>query len=375
MKVCVIGFGYHAEQNIELYKNKHNVTLLVPFPITMEQSMSLRQRVTVPIYYDFDSVAHSDVYIVCIELKYDTVEQNMNLDPLNQVVLGLRRNVREGSTILLETTVGVGVTRKMFTGLNFHCIHSPTVFDPNNISQNNQNQPKLLGGMDEESEQLAMQFYEPFYNNVVRTGSPEVSEAAIMLKKAKKTVEEALINEFADFCNQIPNLNVDEVIDASTVGDRDAKTILPWVGRSVDTDSYHLMSSSFKNRPTSLWPVLTAASDQLTMRPGKIYRSIVDKYANGKFDNLHKMAFLVVGLGTVMGSPDTTNSPVVDIIGKLEMEGAKVDKYDMFIDEYQELPVMKYNSGRDKYDGILVMHPYNTQTWKQFKQTTFYCRH
>lgn len=375
MKVCIIGYGYCAEQNIEVYQKKHNVSLLVPFPITVEETMALRQRTTIPIYYDYDSVSQCDIYVVCLELNFSDTEQNINLEPLTDVVIGLRRNIREGSTILLETTVGVGVTRKMFTGLKFHCVHSPTVFDPNNITQNPQNQPKLLGGMDEESEQLAMQFYEPFYGNVVRTGSPEVSEAAVMLQKAKKTVEEALMNEFADFCDMVPNLDIHEVIDATTVGDRDPRASLPWIGRAVDTDSYHLISSSVNNRPASLWPVLTAASDQLTSRPGKIYRSIVDRYASGEFDNLHKMAFLVVGLGKVMGSPDTTNSPVMAIITKLELEGAKVDKYDMFIDEYQDLPDMTHNSGRDKYDGILVMHPYNPQIWKKYKQTTFYCRH
>ena len=376
MKLCIIGYGYYAEQNIDLYQGKHNVNLFVPMPITVEDSMSLRQRVTCPIYYDFDSVSQCDIYIVCLELKYSNTEQSIDLEPLTEVVLGLRRNIREGSTILLETTVGVGITRKLFTGLNFHCVHSPTVFDPNNISKNPQNQAKLIGGMDEESEQLAMQFYEPIYNNVVRTGSPEVSEAAVMLQKAKKTVEEALMNEFSDFCEKFPNLNIHEVIDATTVGERDPRASLPWIGRAVDTDSYHLISASVDSkRPVSLWPVLTAASDQLTSRPGKIYRSIVDKYANGKFDNLHKMAFLVIGLGNVMGSPDTTNSPILNIINNLKYEGAKVDIYDMFIDEYQDLPDMTYNSGRDKYDGILVMHPYNPQIWKKFKQTTFYCRH
>lgn len=376
MKVCIVGYGYCAESNIEIYQEKHNVTLLVPVNITVEQSMELRKKTSVPIYYEFDTdaVKFCDVYIVCLDLKYDNGEQSIDLDPLSDVAQALRRNIREGSTILLETTVGVGVTRKMFTGLNFHCSHSPTVFNPNIIAHSPNNQPKLVGGLDPESEQLAMQFYEQIYSNVVCTGSPEVSEAAVMLKSAKKTVEEALINEFADFCDMVPDLDIHKVIDATTVGDRDPQVVLPWIGRSVDIDSHHLISSAVAGRPLKFWPVLSASSDQLMARPGKVYRSIVDKYAGGKFDNLHKLAFLVVGLGTVMGSPDTTNSPVMGIINKLELEGAKVDKYDMFIEDYEELPDMEHNSGKPKYNGILVMHPYNPQIWKKYKQTTFYCR-
>jgi UDP-N-acetyl-D-glucosamine dehydrogenase len=377
MKVCIVGYGYYAERNIEFYQSKHNVTLLVPISITVEESMELRQRTSVPIYYEFetDAVKFCDVYIICLELKYDSGTQSIDLDPLSDVSQALRRNIREGSTILLETTVGVGVTRKMFTGMNFHCSHSPTVFNPNNITCPPHSQPKLIGGLDPESEQLAMQFYEPVYDHVVCTGSPEVSEAAIMLKCAKKTVEEALVNEFSDFCDTVPDLDIHKVIDATTVGDRDPQVVLPWIGRSIDMDSHHLISSTVVNKSLKIWPVLSTASDQLMARPGKIYRSIVNKYARGKFDNLHKLAFLVVGLGSVMGSPDTKYSPVMNIINKLELEGAKVDKYDMFIEEYEELPDMKHNSGKPKYDGILVMHPYNPQIWKKHKQTTFYCRH
>ena len=373
MKVCVVGFGNQAEKNIKLFKNKHVVTLYVPIPISVDESMELRQRVVgASIFYEASSVANCDVYIICVDVKYNTLEQRIDTQQLTDTVMSLRQNIREGCTIILETTVGVGITRSLFTGLNFQCSYSPSNFDPSNITDKAEELPKLVGGMDEESEILAMQFYETVYNNVIRTGSPEVAEAAIMLHHAKKTMEDALMNEFSDFCDRVPGLDIHKVIDATTTGSRDPKATLPWIGRTVDTNSQHLMSGTGVNK----WPVLSIASEQLVTRPSKIYKSIVDKYCGeGKFDKLHKMAFLVIGVGNAIGSPDTKDSPVLEIIRYLEMEGALVHKYDMFIDKYSELPEMKHNSGRDKFDGILVMHPYNVSMWKKYKQTTFYCRH
>jgi UDP-N-acetyl-D-glucosamine dehydrogenase len=266
--------------------------------------------------------------------------------------------------------VGVGVTRKLFTGLKVNCAYSPTNFDPNNVTENPIDLPKLVGGMGEESEVLAMQLYETVYNSVIRTGSPEVAEAAVMLKRAKQTMEDALMNEFADYCDTVPNLDIHEVIDATTTGNRDPRTALPWIGRTDDVNSRHLMSTK-----EELWPVLSVASAQLCARPLKIYNRIVDRYCGGKFDKLHKMAFLIVGVGAIIGSPDIKDSPVLDIIRHLELEGALVVQYDMFIKDHDILPEMKHNSGRNKFDGILVMHPYNASHWDKYKETMYFCKH
>lgn len=368
-----MGYGYCAERNIELFNPHHVVSLFLPYQLPTEEHMALRERLgsSTPIWYDIDMVANQDVYVICIDLTYNNIDQKINLDPLVETAEMIRRMVREGCTVLLESTVGVGVTRKLFTGLNVHCAYSPTNFDANNVSDKAEDLPKLVGGVDDESELLAMQLYETVYHNVVRTGSPEVAEAAVMLKHAKQTMEDALMNEFADYCDTVPNLDIHRVIDATTTGSRDPRTALPWIGRANDINSKHLMDST----PCHIWPVLGAASEQLVSRPSKIYKKIVDRYCGGKYDMLHKLSFLVVGVGAVLGSPDTKDSPVLDIIRHLELEGAAVTKYDMFVSGYTRLPELKYNSGKHKFDGILVMHPYNVSQWERHDQTTFFCRH
>lgn len=375
MKVCIIGTGPIAEKNIQLFSGRHTVSLYVASPITQEESMELAVRVNpTPVWYDPTSLINIDLFVVCVEVKYDSVTQEIDLEPLLDVSQIIRRFAHSGSTVIIESKVGVGVTRKLFTGLNVHCSYSPAQFNPDDsVTDIVANCTKLVGGMDEESEILAMQFYDTIYSNVVRTGSPEVAEGAVMLKSAQETIQEAIINEFSDFCDTV-DLDVHKVIDATSVGHReDPRVKLPWIGRRYDVDSKLLMMNSGPK-----WPILSVASEQLIHRPSKIYKRIVDRYCAGNYDKLHKLSFLIVGLGTVVGSSDTKDSPVLDIIRYLELEGAVVSKYDMFVEKYSNLPELTYNSGKCKFDGILVMHPYMVSTWddpKFRKQTTFFCRH
>lgn len=371
MKVCVVGVGFIAERNVELFSTKHSVSIFVPYPISVEEStaLSIRMSSKCPIFYDPSSLSTMDLFVICIELPFNDVKNEVVMDRFLETSQAIRRFAHPGSTVIVETKVGVGVTRKFFTGLEVHCSYSP-----NRITQDTINSDiKLVGGLDEESEVLAMQFLETVYTNVVRTGSAEVAEAVVMLDAAKATVQEAVINEFADFCTNV-DVDIHQVIDAASVGDRrltrDPRLTLPWVGRKRDIDSALTMT-------TGRWPVLATASEQLTSRPSKVYKQIVERFCNGDFDKLHKMAFLVVGLGTTIGSASTTNSPVLEIIRNLELEGASVSKYDMFVDEYSEIPTLKHNSGRCKYDGIIVMHPYMVPNWKgeYEKKTLFFCRH
>jgi UDP-N-acetyl-D-mannosaminuronate dehydrogenase len=242
--------------------------------------------------------------------------------------------------------------------------------------------------MDEKSELLATEFYKDIDScEIAKTGSvPEIAEGIVMLSNLKRIVEEATMNEFADFCSRVPQLDIQQIIDVD-----DDALCLPWIGKSSSNNmddlffcneefsSHHMDNTNTKNNKNKnkhCWPVVTAAIEQLMTRPHKIYQQIVEKYCGkSNYDILQKMAFLVVGVGNAVGSHDTSNSPVLDIVRYLEMEGALVEKYDMFVEKYNKMPEMEHNSGRQRFDGILVMHPYNVSVWKKFKQTTFFCIH
>lgn len=377
MKVCIVGAGYLAEKNTELYMNKHSVSIFVPYPITAEESMAFRQRTNcVPIYYDPTTLSTMDLFVICVDLPYNDIKKQVSMDRFLEVSQAIRRFAHPGSTVIVETRVSVGTTRKYFTGIDVHCSYSPSrITQDTTNTEITDKSVKLVGGLDEESEILAMQFLETIYKNVVRTGSTEVSEAVSMLTAAQDTVQEAMINEFSDFCDMV-DVDIHQVIDAASVGNRggtkDARVKLPWIGRRNDIDSRLAIV------PTDdFWPVLSEANRCLTSRPTKIYKQIVDRYCKGNFDRLHKLSFLIVGLGTTIGSSDMADSPVLEIIRYLELEGAVVTKYDMFVEGYTQLPVLKYNSGKCKFDGILVMHPYLVQKWKgEFEeQTMYFCRH
>lgn len=370
MKVCIFGDkgSFHVETIIELFSKKHNVMWMVEDIGTARELMT--EFTQIKISYNPIDIEYQDVFIICNETRFNDLSQKVDITRLIDTVELVKRYARKGSTVILESTVGVGTTRKLFGTSGMQVSYSPSRFDNSVVGIAQNDIPKLIGGIDEESERLAMQLYSTVFNVIIRTGSCEIAEGAALLEKSTKIVQKAFLNEFSDFCNRI-NLDVHHVIDAA--GTCIDKKLLPspWIGNSTnDMSARHLIYHEED------WPVLYSAVQQLEKRPKNIYNKIVEIYCGkNNYDELHKKCFLVVGLGESIGSMTIRNSPVLSIIHDLELEGAKVIKFDMFIEEYSKVPEMNHNSGLPRFDGVLVFHPYLVSEWEKYSYTTFFCRH
>lgn len=370
MKVCVFGDkgSFHTNSILDIFSKNHDVMLCVD-DIGIAREI-IAENPNINVSYNPVDIETQDVFIICNETDFNNMSQKIDITRITNVVELIKRYARKGATVVLESIVGVGTTRKLFGTSGFRVSYSPGRFDNTLIGTKSTDIPKLIGGIDEESERLAMQLYSTVFNTIIRTGSSEVAEGAALLEKSSNIVQKAFLNEFADFCDRI-NLDVHHVIDAA--GTCMDKKLLPspWVGNSTnDMSARHLIYHEDD------WPVLYSATQQLERRPMKIYDRIVNIYCGKEnYDELRKKCFLIVGLGEKIGSTTTRNSPILEIINSLMLEGAKIVKYDMFIDEYSKIPVMKHNSGLPRFDGILVMHPYNIPLWEKYPYTTFFCRH
>lgn len=369
MKVCIFGDRdcYHSETLVDLFKKNHNVMLFVNSIGIARELMSSNNDIK--ITYNPVDIEGQDVFIICNETSFDNITQKVNITNIVNTIEIIKRYGRKGCTVIIESTVGVGTTRKYFGNSDMHAAYSPSRFDSSNICIMPKDIPKLIGGIDDESERLVMQLYSTVFNVIVRTGTCEVAEGAALLEKAAKIVQKAFLNEFSDFCERI-KLDVHHVIDAAGTCMNNKLTTSPWIGKSTnDMSARHLIYHEED------WPVLHSAVQQLEKRPKLIYEKIVEHYCGKKnYDELHKKCFLMVGLGEQIGSTSTKNSPVMEIIKDLEIEGAVVIKYDMFIDEYSQVPTMEHNSGLPRFDGIIVMHPYLVSKWESYSYTTFLCR-
>ena len=371
MKICVFGENgsYHTETIVDLFKKDHIVTWFVSDIVTSREIES--KNLNIKVSFNPYDLENQNVFIICNETTFNPMSEKIDITNIVNSVELIKRYAQKESTVVLESTVGVGTTRKLFSDTDMKVAYSPSRFDSNTVGITPSDFPKLIGGIDEKSESIVNKLYMSVFNVIIRTGSSEVAEGASLLERANKIVQKAFLNEFADFCERI-KLDVHHVIDAAGTWTCNNKLITsPWIGNGTnDMSARHLIYHEAD------WPVLYSSIQQLERRPKKIYEKIVERYCGKKnYDELHKKCFLMVGIGEQIGVTSTKNSPVLEIIRDLELEGAVVVKYDMYIDEYSTLPHMEHNSGLPRFDGIIVFHPYFISKWEQFSYTSFYCRH
>ena len=102
----------------------------------------------------------------------------------------------------------------MKCGTDFFLAFSPEREDPGNRSFHTRNIPKVVGGLDPASQDVATALYGAAVESVVRVSSPEVAEAAKLLENIFRAVNIALANEMKLVLDRM-GVNVWEVIDAA----------------------------------------------------------------------------------------------------------------------------------------------------------------
>ena len=125
---------------------------------------------------------------------------------------------------MLESTTYPGTTRNILlpileksglqVGKDFFLAYSPEREDPGNPDFSAQGIPKVVGGLDPVSEQLAAAVYRKAVVSVVPVSSPEVAEACKILENSYRSVNIAMVNELKTLFDRL-GIDVWEVIEAA----------------------------------------------------------------------------------------------------------------------------------------------------------------
>jgi UDP-N-acetyl-D-glucosamine dehydrogenase len=106
---------------------------------------------------------------------------------------------------------------------------APERVNPGDPIWDQKNTPRLVGGIDEESQKRALDFYHSICDSVVATSTPEIAEAAKILENTFRLVNISMINEFTQLCSA-QGINVHEVINAAATKPYGFMPFRPGVG-------------------------------------------------------------------------------------------------------------------------------------------------
>ncbi|MFF9869576.1 nucleotide sugar dehydrogenase [Streptomyces sp. NPDC013953] len=134
--------------------------------------------------------------------------------------------MRPGAVVVLESTTYPGTTEEILlpileagsglrAGKGFRLGYSPERIDPGNPRWRLENTPKVVSGIDDDSLEAIMEFYDRIVTRTVPVSSPRTAELTKLLENTFRQVNIALVNELA-MCARPLGVDIWEAVDAAS---------------------------------------------------------------------------------------------------------------------------------------------------------------
>ena len=313
--------------------------------MTLRLSESDRFEATV----DFDRLDEPDVILVCVPTPV-----GKHLEPDLSFVLSTARAIgsklRSGQLVVLESTTYPGTTTgeflpamlqaardhergSMMVGENLFVAFSPEREDPGRKSHTTTSIPKLVGGVDPVSTQLACSVYQHGVSEVVAVSSAEVAEAAKILENVFRAVNVALVNELKTVFDTM-GIDVWEVIRAASTKPFGYMPFYPGPGlggHCIPIDPFYLAWKAREHGCVTRF--IELAGEINRAMPEYVVEKTADAL-NGDCKSVNGSKILVVGLAYKPDVDDVRETPAAEIIELLMDRGATVSYHDPHVDRF-----------------------------------------
>jgi UDP-N-acetyl-D-glucosamine dehydrogenase len=334
----VLGFDLNAERVTEINAGRSYIPD-VPSP----DVEGLVGRGLLRATADLGRLRAVDVIGICVPTPL-----NKTRDPDISHVLAatdqVARSLRQGQLIVLESTTYPGTTSEVVlprleaTGLrvgeDFFLAFSPERVDPGNLAYGIKNTPKVVGGVEARSTELATLLYRQAIDHLVPVSSSEAAEMVKLLENTFRSINIALANETALMCDRL-GLNVWEVIEAAASKPFGFMPFYPGPGiggHCIPLDPHYLVwkmrTLNYRARFIEL-----AAEINATM-PHHVVKKVTDAL-NDRERSVKGADILVLGVAYKADIDDCRESPALDVIALLEERGAYVAYSDPHVSDLE----------------------------------------
>lgn len=172
---------------------------------------------------DLGQLGTPDVLLICVPTPLSD-SRDPDLFYVEETTRAIAKTLRPGQLVVLESTTYPGTTKDVMlpileeaglkAGEDFFLAYSPEREDPGNPDYSASGIPKVVGGLEPASLELADALYSHAVINTVPVSSCEVAEACKILENTYRSVNIAMVNELKTLFDRI-GIDVWEVIDAA----------------------------------------------------------------------------------------------------------------------------------------------------------------
>jgi len=290
---------------------------------------------------NFDRLSACDAIIICVPTPLRKTKEP-DVSYILAAAEEIQKRLRRGQLIILESTTYPGTTDEVLlpmfeeTGLkldeDFLLAFSPERVDPGNPQFLTHNIPKVVGGVTDDSTEVAAYLYSQIVKDVHSVRSARVAEAAKLLENTFRAVNIGMANEMARLCYAL-NIDTWEVIRAAATKPFGFMAFYPGPGiggHCIPLDPHYL---SWKARQHGFDSRFISLAEEVNSRMPEHVVQLVADGLNDDRKPLKGSKVLLLGVAYKKDIDDVRESPALSIIDRLRAKGADVSYHDPFVKE------------------------------------------
>jgi len=279
---------------------------------------------------DMQRLGEADAILICVPTPLSDT-RDPDLQYVEATTRAIAETLRPGQLIVLESTTYPGTTRERLlpilesrgqtVGEDVFVAYSPEREDPGNLSYTARSIPKVVGGIEPRSRQVAEALYRAVMVEVVPVSSCEVAEACKILENTYRSVNIALVNELKMLFDRI-GIDVWEVVDAAKTKPFGFQAFYPGPGlggHCIPIDPFYLGWLARKHgMPTRF---VELAGEVNTAMPHYVVRKVAEAL-NEQSKPLRGSRILILGAAYKKDVDDPRESPAFKLMELLHAQGS-----------------------------------------------------
>ena len=291
--------------------------------------------------HDLDRLGEPDALLICVPTPL-TRHRDPDLRFVESTSREIARRLRRHQLVVLESTTYPGTTEELVLpilessglacGRDFYLAFSPEREDPGNRHFGTTAVPKIIGGVDAASTELAKSLYREIFVDTVQVSSARAAEATKLAENVFRAVNIALVNELKVIYDAM-GVDVWEVLDAAETKPFGFMRFNPgpgWGGHCIPVDPFYL---SWKVREHGLQTRFIELAGEVNVKMPRYVLAKLQAALNERGKPVRDSAVLILGLAYKPDIADPRESPAFEIIKLLLELGARVAYHDPHIPE------------------------------------------
>ncbi len=303
---------------------------------------------TLQVTDDYAALSDRDIILICVQTPTDGDNHQPRYLALKEAAKAIGDNMKRGVLVITESTLAPGTTEHVIkpiierasglkAGPDFSLAYSYERLMPGRLIQYIQQLPRIVGGIDKESELRAKNLYATIVNASIHTTDVLTAETTKTIENAYRDVNIAFSNEMALICE---SLGID-VYEVQRLINTRSERMMHFPGAGVGG---HCL-------PKDTWLLLyglnTYGAKKVQTHFVELAREINQSMPNHLVNLLSEcleirgrsfpdVKVVILGVAYLENSDDTRNTPAYEVVARLSAHGAEVIAHDPYVSEFPE---------------------------------------